>query len=119
MASPPVAQCLIVGALPCPYTKRKRLSVYDKSFDDNAFTAPTVPAPTGPPVEAVSPAVQRFQSCRWRRAADNGNPECCGHRDVLPLTGANGFDPGAWCTDCEYYKLRRTPKKRDYFNDRY
>ena len=46
-------------------------------------------------------------------------PECCGHRDVLPITGANGFDPEAWCPGCAFYKLRRTPKKREYFGDRY
>lgn len=35
------------------------------------------------------------------------------------MTGANGFDPEAWCPECAYYKLRRTPKKREYYNDRY
>jgi len=28
------------------------------------------------------------------------------------LTGAHGFDAEAWCTECAFYKLRRTPKKR-------
>ena len=50
-------------------------------------------------------------------AAENGTPECCGHRDVLPLTGANGFDAGRLVPDCGYYKLRRTPKKRDDYGD--
>jgi len=97
------------------------LPVYDKSFDDHAFGTPAGPAPGADPAVAtpVSAAAQRFQSCRWRRAAENGLPECCGHRDVLPLTGANGFDAEAWCPECAYYKLRRTPKKRDYYEDRY
>lgn len=98
------------------------MSVYDKSFNDSSITTPAVPAPTvepGPETTSLSPAVQRFQSCRWRRPAENGTPECCGHRDVLPITGTNGFDPEAWCPDCAFYKLRRTPKKRDYFDDRY
>jgi hypothetical protein len=97
------------------------LPVYDKSYEDQGLEAPILPAaPAEPTVQPVlSAAVQRFQSCRWRRPAENGTPECCGHRDVLPLTGTNGFDPEAWCTDCAYYKLRRTPKKRDYFEDRY
>lgn len=69
-------------------------------------------------VVPASAAVERFRSCRWRRPPENGQPECCGHRDVLPLTGANGFDPEAWCPECAFYKLRRTPKKRDY-TDRY
>src|SRR5213594_3495140 len=58
-----------------------------------------------------SPAVMRFKSCRWRRPPDEGT-ECCGHRDVLPLAGSTGFDPEAWCPECAFYKLRRTPKKR-------
>jgi hypothetical protein len=57
-----------------------------------------------------SPAVMKFKSCRWRRPPEDG-PECCGHRDVLPIAGTS-FNPEAWCPDCAYYKLRRTPKKR-------
>ncbi len=98
------------------------MSVYDKSYNDHSFGTPTVPAPGAEPAADATPlsaAVQRFQSCRWRKAAENGTPECCGHRDVLPLTGTNGFDAEAWCPGCAYYKLRRTPKKRDYFEDRY
>ncbi len=71
--------------------------------------APTEPAPTAE--QTGSPAVARFKSCRWRRPPEDG-PECCGHRDVLPIAGASGFDPEAWCPDCTFYKLRRTPKKR-------
>jgi hypothetical protein len=29
------------------------------------------------------------------------------------MAGASGFDPEAWCPDCTFYKLRRTPKKRE------
>ena len=75
---------------------------------------PTTMTPEAP--EAVQPevsaAVARFKSCRWRRPPDEG-PECCGHRDVLPMAGTTGFDPQAWCLECTFYKLRRTPKKRD------
>ncbi len=94
------------------------MSVYDKPVVDNPFENPEGAAPVLPQ-PSVSTAVERFKSCRWRKAAENGTPECCGHRDVLPMTGANGFDAGAWCPTCEYYKLRRTPKKRDYYGDRY
>ena len=83
------------------------------------------PVPPGAPVQmpvdpppALSPAVTRFKSCRWRRPPEDG-PECCGHRDVLPLAGAISFDPQAWCPDCTLYKLRRTPKKRDPDEYRY
>jgi hypothetical protein len=69
-------------------------------------------APTAPPTTPlVSEAVIKFRSCRWRRPPDEG-VECCGHRDVLPLAGSVSFDPQAWCPDCAFFKLRRTPKKR-------
>jgi hypothetical protein len=64
-------------------------------------------------------AVERFRACRWRRLAENSTPECCAHRDVLPITGANGFDAAAWCPECGFYKLRRTPKKRDAWDSAY
>jgi hypothetical protein len=67
----------------------------------------TAPAPATP---LVSEAVIKFRSCRWRRPPDEG-VECCGHRDVLPIAGTSSFDPQAWCPDCAYFKLRRTPKK--------
>jgi hypothetical protein len=96
------------------------VSVYDKPFASDPFLTPN---PAGqsvtPPAEALSAAMERFRSCRWRKSAEDGMPECCGHRDVRPLTGANGFDAEAWCPGCAFYKLRRTPKKRDYFADRY
>ena len=65
----------------------------------------------------LSAAVLRFKSCRWRRPPEDG-PECCGHRDVLPIAGTS-FNPEAWCLDCTFYKLRRTPKKRDPDEYRY
>jgi hypothetical protein len=73
------------------------------------------PAADAPPQSA---AVVRFKSCRWRRPPEDG-PECCGHRDVLPMAGTTGFDPEAWCPDCQFYKLRRTPKKRERDDYRY
>jgi hypothetical protein len=81
-------------------------------------TSPTTDAQSGGDVPAQSAAVQRFKSCRWRRPPEDG-PECCGHRDVLPMAGTTGFDPEAWCPDCQFYKLRRTPKKRDPNEYRY
>jgi hypothetical protein len=87
--------------------------------DSSGFSqpAPATNAPAGPAghedvvTPTMSPAVARFKSCRWRRPPDEG-PECCGHRDVLPIAGTTGFDPEAWCPDCRFYKLRRTPRKR-------
>jgi hypothetical protein len=78
-------------------------------------TAPAEPAADTP---VVSEAVTKFKSCRWRRPPEDG-PECCGHRDVLPMAGTTGFDPEAWCPECAFYKLRRTPKKRSPDDYRY
>jgi hypothetical protein len=77
------------------------------------------PASTPANVEpSLSAAVAKFKSCRWRRPPEDG-PECCGHRDVLPMAGTTGFDAEAWCPDCSFYKLRRTPKKRSPEDYRY
>jgi hypothetical protein len=35
------------------------------------------------------------------------------------MAGTTGFDPEAWCLECTFYKLRRTPKKRDPNEYRY
>ncbi len=95
---------------PFPFTSRS-------SDDDSTARTTTNSVDTVEPA-AVSPAVTRFKSCRWRRPPDEG-PECCGHRDVLPIAGTSGFDPEAWCPDCTFYKLRRTPKKRSPDDYRY
>jgi hypothetical protein len=81
---------------------------------------PATPANSGThaiDTSAASAAVLKFKSCRWRRPPEDG-PECCGHRDVLPIAGTS-FNPEAWCPDCEFFKLRRTPKKRSPDEYRY
>jgi hypothetical protein len=79
---------------------------------------PETPAPAPAPVAAdaatpapVSAAVEKFKSCRWRASPEDG--EFCTHRDVLPFAGKDGFVAESWCPDCAFYKLRRTPKKRE------
>ena len=82
----------------------------------DAATAAETAAPaeaTAPAAEALSPAFARFRSCRWQQPAENGSAEFCTHREVKPYAGTTGFDPEAWCGDCQYYKLRRVPKKRE------
>ena len=78
------------------------------------------PAPaadqTVPAVEADAPAVVKFKSCRWRATPEDG--EFCTHRDVLPFAGKNDFKADSWCPECAFYKLRRTPKKRDWNAER-
>jgi hypothetical protein len=86
--------------------------------DTNPFdTPPAAPAATTPEEAApaaqptLSPAVEKFRSCRWRATPEQG--EFCTHRDVLPFAGKEGFSPDSWCPECSFYKLRRTPKKRE------
>jgi hypothetical protein len=76
------------------------------------------PAEAAPPAAdaLVAPAVIKFKSCRWRCDPDDG--EFCTHRDVLPFAGKNDFKPDSWCPECAFYKLRRTPKKRDWNAER-
>jgi len=91
-------------------------------FDDPSSRIPTVQPETekaAAETPAVSVAVGKFRSCRWYRAAEDGLPECCSHRDVLPIAGTTGFDPEAWCPDCTFYKVRRTPRKRPVEDYRY
>jgi hypothetical protein len=85
-----------------------------RATDPTAVSDPPLPAESAAPAPApaVSAAVIKFRSCRWRRPPEDGT-ECCGHRDVLPMAGTNSFDAEAWCPDCTYFKLRRTPKKRE------
>ena len=75
------------------------------SSDADASAAPAADLPE------VDPAVEKFRSCRWRATPEAG--EYCTHRDVLPFAGKEGFKPESWCPECAFYKLRRTPKKRD------
>jgi hypothetical protein len=64
-----------------------------------------------------SAAFIRFRSCRWHQPKENGNAEFCTHREVKPYAGTAGFDADAWCPDCQYYKLRRSPKKKQPGDD--
>jgi hypothetical protein len=77
--------------------------------------APDAAAAAGPAAAdapLVAPAVMKFKSCRWRCAPEDG--EFCTHRDVLPFAGKNDFKADSWCPECAFYKLRRTPKKREW-----
>jgi hypothetical protein len=73
--------------------------------EEQTSAEPAAPTPTD------SAAVERFKSCRWRCAPEDG--AFCTHRDVLPFAGKEGFTADSWCPDCAFYKLRRTPKKRE------
>jgi hypothetical protein len=84
--------------------------------DDTAPAAEPSDPPTGDEQPAVSPAAERFRSCRWRATPDAG--EFCTHRDVLPFAGKEGFNAESWCLECGFYKLRRTPKKRERDQER-
>ncbi|HZM59637.1 MAG TPA: hypothetical protein VFB85_07560 [Vicinamibacterales bacterium] len=62
--------------------------------------------------KAQSNGFVRFTSCRWQQPPEDGREAFCTHREVKPYAGTSGFDADAWCLDCQYYKLRRAPKKR-------
>ena len=86
--------------------------------------SPTSPAPaaaaTPAPATSDNPqsaAFVRFGSCRWQQPAEDGNQAFCTHREVKPYAGTTGFDADAWCPECQYYKLRRAPKKREPRDD--
>ena len=60
---------------------------------------------SAPAPAPVSPAVEKFRSCRWRAAPEDG--EFCTHRDVLPFAGKEGFVAESWCPECAFYKVKR------------
>ena len=89
------------------------------NFSDEPFGGPLTdpqPAAATPadstPAPALSPAVERSRACRWRRPPEDGL-ECCTHRDVLPMAGTSTFNAEAWCPECEHFKAKRTPRKRE------
>ena len=82
--------------------------------EDGAIEEPNVPES---PRESV--AQQRFSTCRWQQPAEGQEAAYCLHQEVKPYAGTTGFDPEAWCGDCEHFKLRRTPKKRPRSDDPY
>jgi hypothetical protein len=84
---------------------------------DPPGAGPASPPDAAAPAPATSDnpqsaALVRFRSCRWMQPKENGTAEFCTHREVKPYAGTAGFDADAWCPDCQYYKLRRAPKKR-------
>ena len=81
-------------------------------FSASESTQPAESAPAATEPSAASQAIMKFQSCRWRCDPESG--EFCSHRDVLSFAGKEGFVAESWCPDCAFYKLRRTPKKREY-----
>jgi hypothetical protein len=87
---------------------------FDLESGEHAASADTPEAavPGTEPAPERSPAAQRFQTCRWRQAAENGVPDHCTHRDVHPMAGTAGFNADSWCLDCGHYKVRRNPRKR-------
>lgn len=83
----------------------------DPVVDPQSDAPAAAPAADAAAPAPVSAAVEKFKSCRWRAAPEDG--EFCTHRDVLPFAGKDGFVAESWCPDCAFYKLRRTPKKRE------
>jgi hypothetical protein len=97
---------------PAPATPNSHVFENARSAEDvpSADHAPTADAPASDQ-PAANPAVEKFKSCRWRATPEQG--DFCTHRDVLPFAGKIAFKPDSWCPECAFYKLRRTPKKRE------
>jgi hypothetical protein len=85
--------------------------MYDNSDDQLLADRTAVTETASPDQPEASPGQERFSTCRWRCAPEDGR--FCTHRDVLPLAGKEGFNAEAWCPDCTLFKVRRTPKKRE------
>jgi hypothetical protein len=84
-----------------------------KTDDARPDKLPPSPGPGAQP-PAMTPAMARFYSCRWHKAAEGSTASHCTHRDVLPLAGMTGFSAESWCDGCEYYKLRRVVRRPSY-----
>ena len=78
---------------------------------DDTTTSSAPPTAAEDPTAPLTAAQNRFHSCRWRKPPENGIVAHCTHRDVLPMAGTTGFNPESWCPDCEFYKLRRVPRR--------
>jgi hypothetical protein len=94
-----------------PFLPRAAFPPADGQAESSPTPAPAQSPGLSPDVSGQSPAVEKFMSCRWRATPDVG--EFCTHRDVLPFAGKVGFVAESWCPECAFYKLRRTPKKRE------
>ena len=92
-----------------PFAPDAALPQPDSPAESSDATSDAPAIPTDPASESA--AIEKFKSCRWRATPDVG--DFCTHRDVLPFAGKEGFVADSWCPDCGFYKLRRTPKKRE------
>ena len=81
-------------------------------FDDSVRMEQGEPAL---PPEEPDPALTRFRACRWHEELTDGT-EYCGHCEVKPYAGQRGFNPTAWCLECDFYKARRKRKKNDPYD---
>ena len=91
----------------------------DQSASAPSSQADGVTAPAPADAKPQSTGFVRFTSCRWQQPAEDGREPFCTHREVKPYAGTSAFDADAWCVDCQYYKLRRAPKKRNPDEYRY
>lgn len=94
-----------------PFLPRAAVPPAETPSGPSPSPAPAQSPGLSPEAPAQTPAVEKFKSCRWRATPDVG--EFCTHRDVLPFAGKEGFVAESWCPECAFYKLRRTPKKRE------
>jgi hypothetical protein len=94
----------------------------NQGLEQPKATSPSSPVPESAPSIPLTPVTSanpesaagvRFRSCRWMQPPESGIQPFCTHREVKPYAGTQGFDAEAWCPECQYYKLRRAPRKRN------
>ena len=115
--APPLAPGGVAGAPPpsssAPETSSRAPETPAPAAPPEPLHAPDPAASGGTPDSPASAALLRFRSCRWQQPKEETGTEFCAHREVKPYAGTTGFDADAWCQDCQHYKLRRAPKKRN------
>lgn len=73
--------------------------------------APDDPSAGPDQTPAQAPSLARFAVCRWTQRGPDKDATHCGHPEVLPFAGANGFSPESWCGDCGFFKVKRVARK--------
>ena len=101
-------------AAPC--ARWRKLLAYN--FNDETGFTPGGETPSSTSAAAAeSPATTSPEPAAAEAPQSAGNAAFCTHREVKPYAGTAGFDADAWCPECQYYKLRRAPKKRSPSDD--
>ena len=81
-------------------------------FESGPGDDPGQMSPTPAPEVTLSPELQRVCSERQAEQVLLQLQHLGIELVVITMAGVQTFSPDAWCTDCGFYKVRRTPRKR-------